>query len=62
MYELYNLGNMKIYQQFIVEKAPSMGNKIAGFFKGSSSQGLRERDYFLTIASDGILKSDNHLL
>lgn len=53
---------MKIYQQLEVDKAPTVGNKIAGFFKGKASEGNRERDYFLTIASDGILKSDNHLL
>lgn len=53
---------MKIYQQLEVDKAPSVGNKIAGFFRGTSAEGNRERDYFLTIASDGILKSDNHLL
>lgn len=52
---------MKIYQQVIVDKAPSFTNKITGFFKSDNNQ-TRERDYIITITSDGILKSDNHLL
>lgn len=52
---------MKIYQQLIVDKPASIGNKITGFFK-SDKEVKRERDYFITITSDGILKSDNHLL
>ena len=54
-------GGMKIYQQLIVDKPASIGNKITGFFK-SDKEVKRERDYFITITSDGILKSDNHLL
>lgn len=55
------IGGVKIYQQVQVDKAPSFGTKIAGFFK-SDKEGTKERDYFITITSDGILKSDNHLL
>lgn len=45
---------MKIYKQFFVYKAPALFN---GF-----GQPKRERDFFITVASDGVMKSDNHLL
>lgn len=55
------LGGVKVYQQLIVDKAEGIGGKITGFFSNKDSN-KRERDYFITITSDGILKSDNHLL
>ena len=59
-----------MYQQLTVDKPASISTNFSNFFScGTGTQnrtvadrsGL-ERDYFITITSDGILKSDNHLM
>lgn len=52
---------MQIYQQMVINKAPSIKNKIFGFFSEEAKK-EKTRDYFITITSEGILKSYNHLL
>ncbi len=51
---------MKIYKHIEVFREAGFASKIQGFF--SSSANTRAKDYFITITSDGILKSDSHLL
>ena len=70
MYVNAYVGNIKVYQQLAVDKEPTVGRKIKNtFFCGSDEQNRSVadrdnvlRDYFITITSDGILKSDNHLM
>lgn len=52
---------MKLYQQLEVSKSPSVSHKVVGFFRGGDNE-VKERDYFLTITSDGLLKTNSHLL
>ena len=51
---------MKIYKQLYVYKTPTLSDKFTGLFK--SGNDAKARDFFVTVASDGIMKSDNHLL
>ena len=72
MYLFYYLGHIKIFQQVTVDKAPSIGRKIGKTLikpcsgdpqnRTSADRGSLDRDYFITITSDGILKSQNHLM
>ena len=66
-------GNIKVYNQISVDKAPSVPRAVKNIITGPCSGGNEqnrtsadreglERDYFITITSDGILKSDNHPL
>lgn len=64
-------GNIKVYQQLVVDKPSTTSSSIKNFFFscGGETQNRSpadrqdiERDYFITIVSDGILKSDNHLM
>ena len=48
------------YQTYVYKDPICIGNKIMGFF--TSVEEKREVDYFVTVASDGILISDDHLL
>ena len=64
---LYLIGNVKIFQQIAVSQAPSairdFGKKLIQPCSGdpknrtSADRESLERDYFITITSDGILKS-----
>lgn len=66
------IGGTKIFQQVAVDKAPTIKNKIiktvtkpcSGDPKNrtSADRGSLDRDYFITVTSDGILKSQNHLM
>lgn len=38
---IFDVGGIKIYQQFVVEKPPSIGGKIVGFFKSKDEGGTR---------------------
>lgn len=49
-----------IHHQIFMYKQAGISNKIAGFFKTVEQQ--RQIDYFVTVASDGIFVSDDHLL
>ena len=63
-------GDIKVYNQISVDKAPSVPNAVKNFItKPCTDQEQNRtvadrdnltRDYFITITSDGILKSDNH--
>lgn len=50
--------DMKIYKQIIIYKSASVIQGITGFF---GKERVKERKFFITLTSDGLLKSDNHL-
>lgn len=54
------LGNMQIYQQMYIHKKFNVLDKVVNLVSDHTRR--RKKDYFLTITSDGILKSDDHLL
>jgi len=51
---------MQIYQQLYIRKKFNILDKVVHLV--SDTKKKRKKDFFLTITSGGILKSDNHLL
>ena len=51
---------MQIYQQMYIHKKFNILEKVASLV--SDDKQKRKNDFFITITSDGILKSDKHLL
>jgi hypothetical protein len=48
------------YQTYVYKNPICIGNKIMGFF--GSVEEKKEVDFFVTVAGDGLLISDDHLL
>lgn len=54
---------MLVYQQLYIRKPFNVLDKVKGIFIDDSKKKIRrKKDFFLTITSDGLLKSDDHLL
>lgn len=53
---------MLIYQQLYIRKPFNVLDKVKDIFTDDLKKRRRKKDFFLTITSDGILKSDDHLL
>ena len=51
---------MQVYQQIYIHKKFNILDKVVNLM--SDDKQKRKKDYFLTITSDGILKSEHHLL